>query len=474
MEEQHQNASSKRNSLTLKLVAIVVLLVLFLIPAGMVSGLIHERENRQDNTVAEVSSAWGEAQSIVGPVLVVPYTQINAKTFVRTQEYLYFLPEDLDVKGDVETELRSRGIYDVPVYTSKLNFTGSFSGLSATKMGIALQNVDWDRSFLALGIPDMRGVQEQVHLNWDNKKTQFIPGTSTPLLNSGINAPVNLQTVESEFGTDANAKKSYSFNFDVNLRGSKSLSFIPVGKTTNVDVTADWADPSFAGAFLPREHEITKDGFTANWQVLDLNRNLPERFTSTQKVHLPFEELEIATNNYNKSYPRYNPDGTQMQSIETGNFGVRFFNAVDVYSQSSRSAKYAAAVITLIFVLMFFIELTAKRKIHPVQYALIGFALVVYYTLLLSLAEHIRFGFAYTLASAATVGLITLFAKSIMHSWNRALTAGSILSVFYLFVYVLLQLEDFALLLGSIALFVILGVIMFFSRKIDWYGMTKS
>lgn len=469
--------SSKRNSVTLKLVAIVVLLILFLIPTSMVEGLINEREHRQDNTVNEVSSSWGNAQSLVGPLLVVPYTDVNPKTLARTQEFMYFLPQELSVTGDVKTETRSRGIYDVPVYASELTFTGSFSNLTASKMGVGLSMVDWSRAYIALGIPDMRGVQEQVLFNWDGRTFTFEPGSSTELLNSGMHVSVPVQTAQNEFGDfDAVQDRTYAFNFNLNLRGSKSLAFMPVGKTTNVSLTADWPDPSFAGAFLPREHNISDDGFTASWQVLNLNRSLPERFVSQQNISLPFEELQVKSYEYSKSYQhqRYNVDGTPLAAIETGTFGVRFFMPVDVYSQSSRSAKYAAAVIALIFVIIFFTELTARRKIHPVQYALIGFALVVYYTLLLSLAEHVRFGLAYLVASVAVVLMVTLFSKSVMRSWNRAITTGGLLSVFYLFVYVLLQLEDFALLLGSIALFLILGAIMYISRKIDWYGVGQK
>ncbi len=463
----------KRNSITLKLIAIVILVVLFIIPSSMVEGLINERSSRQDQTIQEVGSSWGGAQSAVGPILVIPYTEVNPKTNLVTNKNIYALPDKVAINTNVKTQIRSRGIYDVPVYNSDIALTGNFSIPNIAELGIAAGSVNWERAFVVLGIPDMRGVEEQITLDWNGKKTQFSPGATVDAVNSGAHAPVQVDVVASDAG-NVPAAKQYNFSVALKLRGSKTLAFVPVGKETTVTMTADWPHPSFAGAFLPREHNITEKGFTATWQVLDLNRNFPSKWKTDDNIIIPFEYIAVVTTDpaYYLTKP-YMADGTVQGNIEAGTFGVSLFVPVDLYQKSTRSAKYAMAVIALVFTMVFFIELTAKRKIHPVQYALIGFALVVFYTLLLSLAEHIGFGWAYVVASIGIIGMITLFSKSVIGSWSRALTTGGLLSVFYIFVYVLLQLQDFALLLGSIALFVILGVIMYISRKIDWYGAGK-
>lgn len=469
-----EEVGGKRNSITLKLIAIVILVLLFIIPSSMVEGLINERSSRQDQTIEEVGSSWGGAQSVVGPMLVIPYTEVNPKTNIVTAKNIYALPDKLAVKADVKTQIRSRGIYDVPVYNSELALSGTFSVPNISELGIAQSSVSWDRVFVVLGIPDMRGVEEQISLDWNGRKSQFSPGATVEAVHSGAHAPVQIDVVAGDAG-NVSVARQYSFSVGLKLRGSKSLAFVPIGKETTVNMTADWPHPSFAGAFLPREHAITEKGFIATWQVLDLNRNFPSKWKTDDSIIIPFEYISVAGTNADGFYPTkpYMGEGPTQGNIEAGTFGVSLFVPVDLYQKSTRSAKYAMAVIALVFTMVFFIELTAKRKIHPVQYALIGFALVVFYTLLLSLAEHIGFGWAYVAASVGVIGMITLFSKSVMRSWSRALTIGGLLTVFYLFVYILLQLEDFALLLGSIALFIILGVIMYVSRKIDWYGAGK-
>lgn len=470
MDREAEGENSKRNSLTLKLLAIVFLIVLFLIPASMVQGLINERSNRQSQTIDEVSSSWGHAQSVAGPILVIPYTTFTGQNNTPVLRNIYVLPESLAVNSDIQTEIRSRGIYDVPVYTSDVIMSGKFTSPNLAELGVSANPIDWSRAYLVMGVPDMRGVEEQIALKWNNRDTQFNPGVKGDVVGSGVHAPVAL-----DISDNNTTGRQYTFSIDLKLRGSKSMAFVPVAKETTVTMKADWAHPSFGGAFLPREHSISDSGFTASWQVLDLNRNLPSQWTSDSNIFIPFEQIAVNTNldgmYYDKQYPT-NANGTGS-AVESGTFGVNFFVPGDLYQKTNRTAKYAIAVIALVFTMVFFMELTAKRKIHPVQYALIGFGLVVFYTLLLSLAEHIGFGWSYVVASIAIISMITLFAKSVFQNWTRALTTGGLLTAFYLFVYVLLQLQDFALLLGSIALFLILGVIMYISRRIDWYGAGK-
>lgn len=448
--------SGIRNSISLKLLAIVILVVLLSIPTLMVSSLINERSMRQEQTMLEVSSAWAAPQSLVGPLLAVPYVRKNTTSGVESHEVWYGVPQELKVDGNVETQIRSRGIYDVPVYSGSLQITGSFPSQYAIPSDIR-ELLRWGDAYIVVGVSDMRGVAEAVSVNWNGRNIVLNPGTQSEVIATGMHAPV---PIDASKINDGSSGELATFSMDLNLRGSSSLLIWPIAKKTQVHITSDWAHPSFVGDFLPETHTITASGFEAAWQVLDLNRNLPSTWTSEQAI-----ELSDYVNG-----PR--TVGPYIETVEgqSALFGVDFYVPVDIYQQAERSAKYGVAVITLVFTMIFFAEVTSRRKIHPVQYGLVGFALVVFYTLLLSLSEHIGFGWAYLVASIAIVAMISSFCLSIMRSKSKALQIGGLLSVWYLFVYVLLRLQDFALLLGSVALFVILGIIMYVSRKIEWYA----
>jgi len=238
-------------------------------------------------------------------------------------------------------------------------------------------------------------------------------------------------------------KDEYAFNIDLDLRGSQSLNFVPLGRATRVDLTSDWPHPSFNGAFLP-DHDITEEGFSATWKVLDLNRNFPQAWKG-------------------------NRDG-----IYDSSFGFELFMPNDHYQQSMRSAKYAILFISLTFMVFFFLETINKKRIHPIQYILVGLALSIFFVLLLSLAEFIGFNAAYGVGAVATTLLIVIYSSSILTSGKLTAFLFGLLSVMYVFIFTILQLEDTALLVGSIGLFIILATIMIWSRKVDWYrGLDK-
>ena len=228
------------------------------------------------------------------------------------------------------------------------------------------------------------------------------------------------------------------FNFKLTLNGSEEINFIPVGKTTGINVSGKWAAPSFIGNFSPQS-TIENGSFAAKWHVLHFNRNIPEAWNDD-------------TNTY----------------FDDASFGVRLVEAVDHYQQNMRSAKYALMFIALTFVVFFFVELLTKKKIHLVQYLLVGIALILFYSLLLSISEQIGFALAYLIASLATIGLITTYSYSIFKNTMQTGILTVILCLLYTFLFVILQLEDIALLIGSIGMFIILGIIMFVSGKINW------
>ena len=236
----------------------------------------------------------------------------------------------------------------------------------------------------------------------------------------------------------------YRFSFDVELKGSQQLYFTPVGKETDVVLNSDWQTPKFDGAFLPDQHKTDKAGFKAHWNILNLNRNYPQSWTGS-------------------SY-----------KLRDSSFGVDLKLPVDNYQKSHRSIHYAILFIGLTFLVFFFIEIFQASGIHPIQYILVGIALVVFYTLLLSISEHIRFNYAFILSALATVALISMYVRAILGSLKMSLFIAGLLSMLYLFIFVIIQLEDLALLIGSIGVFVILGLVMYFSRKIDWYGIGQD
>ena len=422
-----------RGSAGLRLVIIVVLTMMFLIPASMVKSRVWERQGRRNQAVAEVSGKWGSAQTISGPVLSVPYL-----TYYRdekgkshsTRHEAHFLPAELSIDGEVDSEMRYRGIFEVILYTGQISLSGRFDAPNFEKLDVPPENILWDKSYLSVGISDMRGIRESIALSLGGDDLSAEPGTRIEKsLPSGINAP-----------TDLDPKKAgYDFSVSMDLRGSESLSFSPVGKETTARVEADWGSPSFTGAFLPDSREITEDDFSARWKVLHLNRNYPQVWIDAG------------------------------QPLTASSFGVRLLKPADGYQRTTRTVKYAIMFIFLTFLTFFMIEVLNGRAVHPIQYALVGSALIVFYVLLLSLSEHIPFNLSYLIASAAIIAMIVLYTRSVLGSSKLAMAVAGMVTLLYGFLFVVLQAEDYALLLGSLGLFSILGLTMYLTRRIDWF-----
>ncbi len=410
----------------------------------MIESLIREREARQEDAIREVSSKWGEQQTITGLVLTIPYKNY-AKVFesdksdkfklVESKAYAHFLPEALNISGEIFPEVRYRGIYEVIVYNSKIKLTGNFSTPNFDAWKIDREHIMWEEATISLGLSDLRSIQENISVKWKDHQYFFNPGVeSADVIQTGISTrlPIN--------HSDSIAEK-YEFSLDLNFNGSSSLNFIPLGKITSVHLKSKWKNPSFNGAFLPDKREINTDGFSANWQVLHLNRPYPQNFIGTSA------------------------------GINESSFGVDLIVPVDEYQKSMRSAKYAVIFITLTFLIFFFVQILNGVKIHPIQYIIVGLALCVFYTLLIALSEHIAFKFSYLISSISIIGLITLYAKNIFDNKKLTTLICLILSTLYLFIYSIIQMEDYALLMGSVGLFIVLATIMYLSRKIDWYAI---
>ena len=430
-----------RNSVTIKLVSMGILMLLLLIPAFMIQSLIRERDYTRDVAISEVSDKWGHAQTVAGPVLIIPY-KVFAVTeddrVVETTQHAYFLPEALDVDGTITPQTRYRGIYEVVVYTTALTYSGHFPMPDFSDWDVAPEHILWEDASVAVGISDMRGINEAVALRWQEASLDFNPGVETrDVIEAGISVRVPV-------GPQPPASGRYTFRFDVDLNGSQALHFVPLGKETAVHLVSEWATPSFDGAFLPDERTVGEEGFTAAWRVLHLNRNYPQQWRGG------------------------------AASIGESAFGLSLLLPVDQYQKSMRAAKYAILVIALTFLAFFLAEVRNRKRAHPFQYILIGLALCLFYTLLLSLSEHVSFNAAYILAGVATIGTVTAYTLSIFKTRFLSLLTGAVLLVIYGFVFVILQLQDYALLVGSTGLFVALALTMYLSRNVNWYTMGEA
>lgn len=422
----------QRQATSIKGALIFILLLVLLIPAAMIESLIRERSGRQQEAVAEVSSKWGQSQTLSGPVLVLPYQEghrnAEGKELTWESKFAYFLPDELNVTGTVNPEKRHRGIFEVVLYSSGIMMEGSFTHPVTEKLIPPGAEILWDKAVLVFGIPDLRGLKDQVKLQWDGQERVFDPGIPVRgVAESGIHVPLTLSP---------GAGTTHRFRIDASLKGSGSLFFTPLGKVTSIKLSSPWPDPSFTGAFLPDEKTLSASGFEAFWKVLNLNRNYPQQWTSDQNVGFHGSE-----------------------------FGVDFILPIDNYQKSTRSVKYAILFIGLTFLTVFFVEMRQSKSVHPFQYALIGLALVIFYTLLVAISEQTSFNSAYLIAALMTIGLTGLYAKALFNSGRMALLVSGALTLLYGFLFVVLQQQDYALLIGSLGLFVILAVVMYFSRK---------
>ena len=426
-------ATNENNRILIKGIIVGIMILLMLIPGYFVSNLVAERQSRQSEVVNEVSGKWAGKQTITGPVLLLPYREVktaaDGKT-TTTMNTAYILPDDLHITGNIDPKEKKRSLYSVMLYHADIKLTGKFNPLPFEALQIDPESVVWKDARLVINTEDVRGIDDQVQLEWNGAKHFMEAGVpENKQLNEGISAPVSI-----------NAQDPSSFSVTLSLRGSEQLYFTPVGKTTETDINAAWKDPAFDGKYLPLTSEVTDKKFKAHWKILPLSH----------------------------TYPQYWKNNAQ--DLAKAAFGVRLIQTVDGYSKTNRSIKYAILFVALTFAFFFFLEILQKRRVHPIQYMLVGIALTIFYTLLLSISEYTGFNIAYFIASAATVSLIALYVRGIFKSNKTAVGFTVALASLYTYIFILIQSEDYALLFGSIGLFVIMAIIMHYSRKIDWYG----
>lgn len=422
-----------------KIIVIAVLVVVMLIPIVMIQSLIEEREDSQRTVQREITQKYGGNQCLAGPIMVLPYEVIigekdREKTVVTN--YAYFLPEDFRVNGNVKPEDRSRSLYKTLVYQSTLNVEGHFGFPDYASLDIEPEQIRWKDAFLVIGVTDIQGIKNKVVFNVNGKPHAIQPGIKkNDVIASGL-------TINLPIDPEAEIEK-YEFDFTLALNGTGELTFIPIGKENYVQLLSPWKTVSFTGDFLPGDRDVNEKGFDAVWEIFDYNRNY---------------------------IPAWKGANDMLSSSE---FGVNLIYPVDQYQMTMRSVKYAIMFIALTFVVFFLIELLSNKRIHPVQYALVSFALVLFYTLLLALSEQMSFWIAYLASAAAITILITAYSISMFKSKKQAFLMGIFLVILYSYLYIILQLENLSLLFGAVGLFIALATVMYTLRKVNWYKPAK-
>ncbi len=432
------------DSLTFRGLSVAVLALLMLIPINMVRGVIDERHGLYQDVVRQVGIEWGGEQMVIGPVLLIPITERwstietvqsdagEAKQIRHEQtrdDVVAVLPETLAIDAALDAERRQRGIYEAMVYTSQVTLKGRFAPPDfAAPPGRAI-DVRWEDAMLAVGVSAPVGIHDLDAPLITGGARSAEPGSQLTALPQGMHWRLR----------DAKAlANNGEFSIDVSLRGSAQLAFAPIGATTQAHIASKWPHPGFIGV-MPRQRAIGASGFSADWSVSSLSRSYPQMFSQS----------------------------SAPQSLNEVSLGVRLVQPVFLYSLNDRAVKYAVLFITLTFVTLLVFELVTEARVHYVQYALIGAALTMFYLLLLAFSEHVGFGAAYAIAASTVVLMITTYTAAALGRWLRAAVIGAMQTVTYAVLYVILQLEDYALITGTMALLVALGTLMYFTRTLS-------
>jgi inner membrane protein len=432
-----------RTSALARLAVMGALLLALMFPLWMVEGVVSERAQRRDEAVKDVSEHWGGAQTIGGPVLSVPYeTKWTDATGIerRAEGRAFFLPSRLDIRGTVAPQVRSRGLFEAVVYTTHLTVTGQFARPDWSAIRPVPDRILWEQATLAIGVSDPRGITRRVTMTGNGVEEPCAPGVgAVGYFSSGVHAPLHGYSASSPTVT-------FSLTLDVN--GARELRFVPAGDDTSVHLESEWPHPSFSGAPLPETRQVGSTGFSADWRVPYFARGYSQSWSLND---VNFERMRA--------------------QADASAFGVALIRPVDIYQQAERAVKYAALFIVMTFVIAFLWEVGRGALLHPVQYLFLGFAMCVFYLLLVSFSERIGFDVAYLTAAVATIALLAWYwSRIVTGRWQGPLMA-LVLTAVYSYLYLLLRLEDYALLAGSVGLFIMLALVMFFTRRVNWYDL---
>jgi inner membrane protein len=423
-----------------KLIVVCGLAILMTIPALLVFALVYERSQRARDVVQEVSTDVGGQQTFLGPTLAIPYD--IARSAAASVHGVYFVfPAQASAVVKTTVQERQRSLFRVPVFRSDLNFDGSFdlTGVPAAAPRGAV--LDWSRAEIVVGVSDPRGALAEATLSAEGKTQTLTPSEVARQIAIDPGQTTRLVL----FGADASAIAKPGAKFSVNsalqFSGAQRIAVLAYGKTTHVTQQGDWPNPSFDGGFLPVSRSVTAHGYSAEWSV-------------------PYIARGVGAEGARES----------MTGLGATSLGVSFVELVDPYQSVNRAMKYVPLFLGLVFLTYFILEVTSRRRVHPAQYILVGVAQIIFYLLLLSLAERIGFDFGFLASGAATVILLAANARWIFLSRTQGWRALAVFTLLYGLIYMLLRLEDNALLVGAIASFLAVAAAMYLTRKIDWYS----
>lgn len=429
----------------LKLFLIGLITIVLIIAMSQITRLVSERETRQHEAAARIQGAWSGPQQVAGPILVVPIRdeRVPSPSHPSLPAMLYLLPESLSIETQVTPHLRHRGLFETVVYTADLTLRGHFEIPERGLMGHTATSFDWPKATINFGLSELRGLQGSPRLNFGEKDVELNPHTGQHTLFAQTIAGTDLDT--RSMATSGTA----DFELTLSVNGSGSLEVLPLGRETRMTQASEWPNPSFQGAFLPTSHDVGTGGFTAEWAIPRFANSHPHAWI----IRGPLAD-------------------DQRRTLTASTIGTEFLPPVDFYQQVSRCTKYAILFVTLTFAIFFLFELLTGLRIHPMQYLMVGFAICLFYLLLLAVAEHIGFGAAYLAAATATIVLISGYSAAVLRTVRRAAILASILATLYGILYVLVQMQTFTLLVGSIGLFLALAMVMYLTRNIDWYALS--
>lgn len=445
-----------QKTLAIKIAIIGMVSLLLLIPLSMISEKIYERSQYLTEAKSSVSQSWTGKQTVMSALIVIPYYIDQPFTFIdeatkekkirihQEPKFKFLIPNQLNMTSSIENDIRHKGIYKIPVYTTQIDIHGSIEPSAINTALAEIKNLPGvakiDQAFLTTTISDPRGINKIPTLTWQNTHIAFKPGSKIHSRAGGLHAQLP--------SIDKSENKAIAFSFQLSLRGMEAISFIPAGIEAEVNVASNWPHPQFIGSFLPIARHIDNQGYQANWKITSFANDISDQVNQCERH--------------------------QCDSLFNSQFGVKHIEAVDIYLQSERSVKYGMLFIGLSFVTFFIFEVIMKLPIHPIQYALVGFAIAVFYLLLISLSEHIDFFIAYCIASICCSVLLLSYLRFVLAGFKQATIFSAILLILYAVLYVIISAEDLALVMGAFLTFASLAIIMFTTRHINWYKVGEQ
>ena len=459
MSDQEQASQKSFKSITssggFKIAMLILLVLLLLIPITMIRSLVHERSFRSGEAEKSIMEAWGSEFVLYGPVIRIPIIEreeIRTRTekdgervdIIVRNKTLWITPKEVDIQADFSAEKKRRGIFSVALFSGDVSLKGSFTFERAREEIKSNQELFPRQAEIIIGLMNQKGIRKIIKADWNGSELFFKPGNRQFSFdyfgNNGVNA-------SSPFDTSG----INTFDIQFSIQGGKALRTLPIGEITRTKIRSDWIAPSFQGGYLPVEYTLSENGFNADWEISYLSRSIPLFWVTGERGEY---------------------DG--RMSFQNELYGVDFFKPLDHYALNTRAVKYAILFLIIPFLTLFFLEIYSLKSIHPAQYLLSGLANIIFYLLLLSISEHLSFSIAYLIAAAAITIMMSLYARSLLGTWVRSAYMGLVMALLYLILYLTLNAEDWALLIGSVVAFLICGVVMFLTRKLDWKNLNMK